>query len=318
MAPASTPLVSVILPAYNSEAFVQAALDSALAQTFTDLEVLFVDDASTDGTALVGERAAALDPRVRVIRNERNLGTGGTVNRAVRRARGEWVAQLDHDDRWRPERLERLLAASDDADIVSDDVEIVADAGSDRHGFRSGSLLDQVGLRVTAPRRLGLVEFIRHDPGLVHPLIRREFLLARDLRLDPSAPIDADFELWVRLLAAGARWVQLPDAYYVWRRAPGAQSRRLEQEVEEVALTTPRLLADPAIAADERAKAALRARQRLFRSHLAHARLRAAYDRGGVRALAGLAAAHPTWAALVLRRRLFYARLEWARRRLAA
>ena len=309
----AAPLVSVLMPAYRSAGFVGRALESALAQTMTDLEVVFVDDASEDGTADVAAEFARLDSRVRVFANERNLGTSATVNRAIKEARGVWVAQHDHDDTWRPERLERLLAAADDADAVSDDIEIVGDRGPERRGFEPGSMLEQLGLRLTGPRRFGLVDFIRFDPGLVHPLVRRAFLVDRDLGLDPSFSIGADFGLWVRLLAHGARWVQLPEAYYVWNPAPTAQTRRLEAMADEAQRMTRVLASEPLVAGHPGAVEALERRAKLFRSHVAHAQVRSLLATRSYARLAVVLAGHPGIAPLLLWRKALYARL--ARRR---
>src|SRR5215208_5035081 len=117
---AVTPRVSVIVPAFNVAGCLERALDSALNQTVPDLEILVVDDGSSDATLEVACRVAARDSRVRVMRNERNLGIGASRNRAFDEAQGEWLALLDGDDVWLPKRLERILAVSEGADVVSD------------------------------------------------------------------------------------------------------------------------------------------------------------------------------------------------------
>src|SRR5919112_446276 len=115
------PRFSLIFPAYNAAGFLKRALHSALAQTMPDFELIVVDDASSDSTLALAHEVAARDPRVRVLHNERNRGMYATYNRAIDAARGEWVAALDADDVWLPERLERMLAVADGEDMVSDD-----------------------------------------------------------------------------------------------------------------------------------------------------------------------------------------------------
>src|SRR5919107_444260 len=122
----ATPYVSVIVPAYNVAGYLERALDSALAQTMSDLEVIVVDDASSDTTFEVASSVAARDARVRLLRNENNRGPSASRNRAMHAARGEWIALLDGDDAWRPERLERMMAYAINADVISDDVYVVA------------------------------------------------------------------------------------------------------------------------------------------------------------------------------------------------
>ena len=103
------PTVSVIVPLYNGAPFIEAALASALAQTYDDLEVVVVDDGSTDvGPALV-ERMAELDGRVRLVRQE-NAGVAAARNAAIAAARGTYVAPLDADDMWYPEKLAAQVA----------------------------------------------------------------------------------------------------------------------------------------------------------------------------------------------------------------
>lgn len=100
------PLVSVIVGVYNKERFVGECLRSVLAQTYANWELIVVDDASTDGSLGEVERAVGHDPRVRIIRRERNSGHPGVArNEALRSARGKYVAFLDADDLWKPGKL---------------------------------------------------------------------------------------------------------------------------------------------------------------------------------------------------------------------
>ena len=103
-------LISVVVPAWRAEKTLAATLDSILCQTWRELEVLVVDDASPDGTLALAESYAAKDFRVRVLRQSENGGVSKARNRGVREARGEWIAFLDSDDLWMPEKLERQMA----------------------------------------------------------------------------------------------------------------------------------------------------------------------------------------------------------------
>jgi glycosyltransferase involved in cell wall biosynthesis len=98
------PLASVVIPAYNAEAFICEALDSVLAQTFTDFEVVVVNDASTDGTAEILREYEGTG-RVRVVTHEVNRGLSAARNSGIRNARGKYITFLDADDVWRPEKL---------------------------------------------------------------------------------------------------------------------------------------------------------------------------------------------------------------------
>jgi glycosyltransferase involved in cell wall biosynthesis len=106
----TAPLVSVIVPAFNAQAFVGRTLASLRAQTFADFEAIVVDDGSTDGTAAIVHHAAQADPRIRLVR-QANAGVAAARNRALAEARGRYVANLDADDLWRPQFLEKTVEA---------------------------------------------------------------------------------------------------------------------------------------------------------------------------------------------------------------
>jgi glycosyltransferase involved in cell wall biosynthesis len=108
---ASGPLVSVIVPAFNAEATLAETLRSALAQTHAHIEVIVVDDGSTDATAAIAARMAAEDPRLTLIRTA-NHGLAAARNAAIAASRGAYVAPLDADDLWHPAKIERQLAAA--------------------------------------------------------------------------------------------------------------------------------------------------------------------------------------------------------------
>lgn len=108
----ASPVVSVIVPAYNAEANVADALRSALSQTLREIEVIVVDDGSTDGTASVVRRVAEDDARVHLIRQE-NAGVAAARNAAISAARGDYVAPLDADDVWYPDKLAAQVARAE-------------------------------------------------------------------------------------------------------------------------------------------------------------------------------------------------------------
>lgn len=107
MTDSTQPLVSVVIPAYNSEETIGRAVRSALGQEYSPIEVVVVDDGSKDRTAETAEEIG--DGRVRVIR-QANAGPAGARNRGIREARGEFIAFLDDDDEWLPGRLTRCIA----------------------------------------------------------------------------------------------------------------------------------------------------------------------------------------------------------------
>jgi glycosyltransferase involved in cell wall biosynthesis len=106
---ADAPIVSVVIPAFNAEAWLSLTLESACSQTLREIEILVVDDDSRDGTAKIALDYASRDPRVRLIRRA-NGGVGAARNSGIREARGKYIAPLDADDLWFPEKLEAQVA----------------------------------------------------------------------------------------------------------------------------------------------------------------------------------------------------------------
>lgn len=113
-------LVSIIMPSYNTAPFIEESIRSVMAQTYTDWELIIVDDASTDNTdevvqrvILSGAQAKSKDlpsSRIRYLKNDRNHGAAYSRNRALREAKGKWIAFLDSDDLWAPEKLEKQIS----------------------------------------------------------------------------------------------------------------------------------------------------------------------------------------------------------------
>ena len=103
------PKVTVIMPAYNAARFIEDAIRSVMAQTVSDWELLVIDDGSRDDTCKVVEKLAAEDSRVKLLRNEQNMGVANTRNRGLSLCRGEFAAFLDSDDIWLPEKIRNQL-----------------------------------------------------------------------------------------------------------------------------------------------------------------------------------------------------------------
>lgn len=107
---AGAPECSVVMPAYNAERYIAAAIDSVLGQTLRDIELIVVDDRSADGTARIAAGKAAADGRVRLVCAPQNGGAAAARNRGVSEAVSNWVAFIDADDLWLPDKLEKQFA----------------------------------------------------------------------------------------------------------------------------------------------------------------------------------------------------------------
>jgi len=209
--------VSVLIPAYNAAHCIGQAIASVLAQTEQDFEILVVDDASSDATAALVEAAAADDPRIRLLRAPRNGGPGSARNRGIAAAAGEWIAPLDADDRFHPERLELLarIGGQQGADMVADNLLVctgqVPGTPMFPPGFMPASLtLDALAFVQgnLAPKASGRVGY-----AFLKPLIRRSFLVDNGIAYD-AARFAEDYLLYLRCLLHGARWAVMPEAMY--------------------------------------------------------------------------------------------------------
>lgn len=136
----STPRVSVLMPVYNGATFLSEAISDVLAQSFSNWELLVLDDGSTDDS--VARASRFQDPRIRILRNGRNLGLVPTLNRGLAEAAGEWIARCDADDRWSPRKLSAQLALCDydhRLALVGSDAILIDEKDSFRGRFRTSA-----------------------------------------------------------------------------------------------------------------------------------------------------------------------------------
>ena len=214
------PSVSIVIAAKDAAAFVGDALRSALAQTMSDLEVIVVDDGSSDDTSGVVLACANGDPRVRLLRNEQPQGVSRARNRAIGEARGQWIAVLDADDAFLPDRLDRMVA-----DATARDLDMLADNLALRD-FATGASNGRAYPAEWMARRdlLTFADLLARDmPGLPHkmfgcikPLMRRSFLQANGIAYRDDVWCAEDFLLYAQTLLKGARFGVIDDPLYVY------------------------------------------------------------------------------------------------------
>lgn len=220
-------LVTVIIPVFNSAATLWRAAASALRQTPAPLELIIVDDGSSDGTLREARRIAGLDDRVRVIGLPENRGKPHAMNLAIAQALGEWIAVLDADDCFADDRLALLIAGAQRRGV-----EMVAD---NQYFFDVGA--GQVVGTAFAPDRsdtpLTRREFIAGaDPladfnlGMLKPVIRADFIRRTGLRYRENARLGEDLLYLVEFFAAGGRGCLVSRPLYCWTQAFGGISRR--------------------------------------------------------------------------------------------
>lgn len=216
----SRPLITVLMPCYNVAEFIDRSLPSVLSQTYEDLEVLLIDDGSTDDTPAKLQEYAAKDPRIRVVINEKNLGLIRTLNLGIDLSKGEFIARMDADDISEVNRLETLYNVLDrnpDLDAISASAEYIDMKD------RSRGLLIAKG---TSPESLKFISFF--STPVIHPCIMLRRKVLTDNKYNPEYIHSEDYELFSRLIYSGYRIGNLKDILYKLRINPGSVSRRFE------------------------------------------------------------------------------------------
>ena len=265
--PLEPPAVSVIIAVYNGAGWVGGAVKSALSQTLP-VEVIVVDDASTDETLSAVEAAGQGDPRLKVLRQPANAGPSAARNRALAEARALWIAPLDADDRMSPDRLERLhaLAVQHGWDLVGDDLWRLSDwhrpDAARRHWRDTDIGVMELGFARFCRENLFTVCGSGRELGFLKPLMRRDFLVRHKLTYDPGMRLGEDFDLYARALLSGARFGLVdPQGYWAYE-TPGSLSKQHKAAVlEQVYRADKRLLANHPLTGEDRA--ALLAHMRL-------------------------------------------------------
>jgi succinoglycan biosynthesis protein ExoO len=236
----SSPLISVVIPCYNASRFLRTAIESVLDQSLENVEIIVVDDASTDDSVAVV--TSVPDSRIRLLRNETNLGAARSRNRALDAAEGEWIALLDADDWFMDSRLEQLLNAAQnhDADLVADDIYMIPQGtrvdlkrGLQENHRGYARPLGRLFRHTHLPHWLQIEEVLRkrlpggNDPriSLVKPLIRRSFLERFAIRYIEKAWGEEDVPFYLDCLGYGARFLLVEGPWYCYRSHPDMISK---------------------------------------------------------------------------------------------
>jgi len=209
----STPLVSVVIPSFNHAKYVVEAVDSVLAQTNCRVEVIVVDDGSSDNTR---EVLASYGDRIRYIYQE-NKGLPGARNTGIKAATGEWVAVLDSDDYWHPQKTERQLQAAEqhpEADII---------------GSPSGDLELPAEIPPNPPTRwLGVRDFLLVAPTSASSTMIRRRCFDEVGLFDETLRSAEDRDMWLRL-AARFKVLQVVMSCWHYRVHPGQMSHNAKR-----------------------------------------------------------------------------------------
>jgi glycosyltransferase involved in cell wall biosynthesis len=214
---------SIIIAAKNAEPFIHIALASALNQTMTDLEVIVINDGSSDATAEVVRRFQHSDSRVILLDNPQSLGVSAARNRGLDIAKGDWIAVLDADDAFALDRLATMIEQAEERnlDLLADNM-LFRELGTSAAGH-----VAYPNDWMTDTRHLTLADLLERDrPGSEHPmfgyikpLMRRRFLNDARLRYRDDVWCAEDFLLYAEAILKGAAFGVTNDPLYIryWR-----------------------------------------------------------------------------------------------------
>ncbi|MFM2312814.1 MAG: hypothetical protein RLZZ04_2090 [Cyanobacteriota bacterium] len=233
------PEVSIIIPTYNSEKYIAQALESVFKQSYSNLEVILIDDASQDSTV---ETAHIFhDCRLRIFENKQNRGVSYGRNFGISQAQGKWIALLDSDDWYASDRLEKLIpqGEANDADLIADDLWLI---NEEQTKHWSSLLRECPHLNFSGIFSIDTVNFVTSDRlgsinanrtwslGYTKPMIRREFLLKHQIWYDENLKVGEDFTLYLECLRHQAKFYLVNQPYYYYRTRSTSLSTRKKTE----------------------------------------------------------------------------------------
>ena len=209
-------LVSIILPVYNGEKYLCESIDSVLAQTYTNWELIIVDDCSTDSSPDISKAYAAADPRIHYYRNEQNLRLPRNLNRGFTLAKGNYLTWTSDDNRYRPTAIERMIneLQAQRADFVFASCRIIDG---------DGKAIEYIMVNENSHKRI-----VGENPvGACFMYTRRAYETVGEY--DPDLTLVEDFDYWQRIYAAfGA--VTISDILYDYRWHDGALTSTMKKD----------------------------------------------------------------------------------------
>ncbi len=204
------PLVSVIIPCYNAERFVEKAVRSIMEQSYRNLEIIVIDDCSQDSTGKILGKLSLEDKRIKYIKNEKNIKLPRTLNKAIRLSSGEYIARMDADDISFPDRFQKqleFLVSNPNVDLVSANSQYIDE---------NENILS---VRTYHPsEHSDIISVLPWKCPFVHPLIMAKRTFFEELNgYDTSLPYAEDYELWIRGWLNSKRYHNLSDILLQYR-----------------------------------------------------------------------------------------------------
>jgi hypothetical protein len=224
--PNDSPLVSIVLCTYNGSRFLVEQMDSLLAQTYSNVEIIAADDCSSDDSVAILSRYADRDPRIQIIVNQANLGFADNFARALHRSRGELIAPCDQDDIWLPNKLATLVAAINTRSMAYCDSTLIDERGRTL-GYSLSQVVSMMSIDDPAPFAFG------------NCVSGHAMLFRREL-LDHALPIPANFfhDWWLAAVAASMSGIEFCNKSLVLYRQHGGNvtNERFAQMLDEAGL----------------------------------------------------------------------------------
>lgn len=217
------PIVSIIVPVYNTEKYLHRCIDSILAQTFTNFEVLLIDDGSKDSSGEICEEYADKDKRIRVI-HKSNTGVSDTRNRGLDIAQGKYIIFLDADDYWYDHTaLEKLVETAEECnlDIVRGEYKAVDECGNDLFERPLSIKKQQLSYKILSSS-VFYSQIMCGENFLVLSLIRKEII--GNLRFNINRSFLEDMEFYANLLVKSLRCMFIPLRFYAYRKNENSAS----------------------------------------------------------------------------------------------
>ena len=226
----NSPLISVIMPAYNASETIKQAIFSVLAQTYCNFELIVCNDASVDNTSDVLKNIT--DIRLRVINNETNMGPGLSRDSAIRVAKGKWLAFIDADDTWQPERLETLLKVTDlfEKAMIFDDIIECHDTVKGMIPWRCLRGKFKFGCNGIDPKEVTIENYISQNRLLIKPFVPLDFIRANNIH-HSNRFVNEDNEFFLKILIKGLKLIYVPKPMYNYRIRPGSLTTSAENSL---------------------------------------------------------------------------------------
>lgn len=230
-----TPKISIIIPCYNAETYLVDAINSILNQTYKNLEIICIDDGSTDNTSEILKSFLQVDERIKVYKNEKNLKLIQTLNKGIDIASGEYIARMDADDIAYPEKFEKQIRY-----LIDNNLQL---CGTYTYFLFSNNNRKKHKTRAIHNNSIKLTSLF--DSPLIHPTVLGEsFVFKQNKYIDsPKNYLIEDFELWQRMLNQNIRIGVLPEFLFEYRINPAgvSQSQMKLQKMNHLQLISKKL-----------------------------------------------------------------------------